>query len=56
MGALSGTVELRGNDEPTVNLAMQLGALGAHASRDSAAAEEQTAPVATGVMQPGAWR
>ena len=52
MRELSSTCGSRGDVEPVVRLAVQLGALGA----ECAAAEERDAPVAAGVMPNGGWR
>jgi vancomycin aglycone glucosyltransferase len=49
MRMLLSTYGQRGEVEPMVGLAVQLGALGA-------AAEECDAPVSTGVMPTGGWR
>jgi hypothetical protein len=51
MRVLLSTYGSRGDVEPMVGLAMQLGALGAEMR-----AEECDAPVATGVMSTGVWR
>ena len=60
MRALLSMYGSRGDVEPMVRLAVQLGALGAElrvcAPPDCAAAEEGDASVATGVMPTGVWR
>jgi vancomycin aglycone glucosyltransferase len=56
MRALLSTYRSRGDVEPMVGLAVQLGALGAEVRVCAAAAEECDAPVATGVMPIGGWR
>ena len=56
MRVLLSTYGSRGDVEPIMGLAVQLGALGAAELVNAAAAEECDAPVATGVMPTGGWR